>query len=113
MLRELARREGNKQCMTCVGHGGRLPQYACVQFGTFVCTACSGVHREFQFKVKSIGNSLFKDEEVALMHEVGNDAARAQFLAGWYGTENERTCPMVENTKRVPLQNFIRHFFVE
>ena len=113
MLRELARREGNKQCMTCVGHGGRLPQYACVQFGTFVCTACSGVHREFQFKVKSIGNSLFKDEEVALMHEVGNDAARAQFLAGWYGTENERTCPMVENTKRVPLQNFIRQVFVE
>ena len=113
MLREFARREGNKQCMTCVGHGGRLPQYACVDFGTFVCTACSGVHREFQFKVKSIGNSLFKDEEVALMGEIGNDAARAQFLAGWYGTENERGCPMVDNTKRAPLQNFIRQVFVE
>ena len=113
MLREMSHRAGNKQCMTCVGHGGRAPQYVCVAFGTFVCTACAGVHRDFQFRVKSISSSKFSKEEVQLANEVGNDAARASFLAGWYGTENERSCPMVENTKTAPLKNFIRQVFVE
>ena len=44
ILRELSKLEGNRQCMTCQGHGGRAPQYACTTFGTFVCTTCSGVH---------------------------------------------------------------------
>ena len=113
MLREMSHRAGNKQCMTCVGHGGRAPQYVCVAFGTFVCTACAGVHRDFQFRVKSISSSKFSKEEVQLANEVGNDAARASFLAGWYGTENERSCPMVENTKTAQLKNFIRQVFVE
>ena len=112
MLREISHRAGNKQCMTCVGHGGRAPQYVCVAFGTFVCTACAGVHRDFQFRVKSISSSKFSKEEVQLTNEVGNDAARALFLAGWYG-ENERSCPMVENTKTAALKNFIRQVFVE
>ena len=33
------------------------------------------------------------------MQETGNDSARARYLAGWYGTQNERTCPLVENSK--------------
>ena len=109
----MSHRAGNKQCMTCVGHGGRAPQYVCVAFGTFLCTACAGVHRDFQFRVKSISSSKFSKEEVQLANEEGNDAARAKFLAGWYGTENERSCPMVENTKTAALKNFIRQVFVE
>ena len=96
--------DGNRQCMTCQGHGGRAPQYACTTFGTFVCTTCSGVHREFQFRVKSISNSHFTPEEVKTMQDAGNDAARARYLAGWYGTPHERSCPLVENTKREPLK---------
>ena len=113
ILRELSKLEGNRQCMTCQGHGGRAPQYACTTFGTFVCTTCSGVHREFQFRVKSISNSHFTPEEVKTMQDAGNDAARARYLAGWYGTPHERSCSLVENTKREPLKNFIRQVFHE
>lgn len=28
------------------------PTYVCLTFGTFVCTTCSGLHREFSHKVK-------------------------------------------------------------
>ena len=99
--------------MTCTGHGGRAPQYACPTFGVFVCTTCSGAFREFQFRVKSISNSLFSPEEVRVMQETGNDSARARYLAGWYGTQNERTCPLVENSKPGQLRDFIRQVFHE
>ena len=72
-----------------------------------------GVHREFQFRVKSISNSHFTPEEVKTMQDAGNDAARARYLAGWYGTPHERSCSLVENTKREPLKNFIRQVFHE
>ena len=29
------------------------PTYVCLTFGTFVCTTCSGLHREFSHKVKA------------------------------------------------------------
>ncbi|KAL3619780.1 hypothetical protein CASFOL_034692 [Castilleja foliolosa] len=33
-------------------HGGsRVPQYVCTNFSTFVCTTCSGIHREFTHRV--------------------------------------------------------------
>ena len=113
ILRDLCKLEGNRQCMTCTGHGGRAPQYACPTFGIFVCTTCSGAFREFQFRVKSISNSLFSPEEVRVMQETGNDSARARYLAGWYGTQNERTCPLVENSKPGQLRDFIRQVFHE
>jgi hypothetical protein len=43
ILRGLLKLEGNRRCMTCEGSGSLAPQYACVSFGTFVCTTCSGV----------------------------------------------------------------------
>ena len=43
ILRGLLKLEGNKRCMTCEGTGSLAPQYACVTFGTFVCTTCSGI----------------------------------------------------------------------
>ena len=53
MLKE----EGNKRCMTCTQ---RMPNNCVFPFGTFVCNACSGVHREYQFRIKSVANSTFK-----------------------------------------------------
>ena len=30
----------------------------CLTFGTFICTTCSGLHREFSHKVKAAGTVL-------------------------------------------------------
>ena len=69
ILRELSKLEGNRQCMTCQGHGGRAPQYACTTFGTFVCTTCSGVHREDQVL------DVFHQRHLALHARGGQDDA--------------------------------------
>jgi hypothetical protein len=70
--------------------------------------------REFQFRVKSISGSYFTPEEVKLLSGMGNDAARARFLAGWFGSDqNQRAVPLVENSKRDKLKDFIREVFQE
>jgi hypothetical protein len=71
-LRAILKEEGNKRCMTCTQ---RMPNNCVFPFGTFVCNACSGVHREYQFRIKSVANSTFKPEEMEIMRQGGNDAA--------------------------------------
>ena len=94
-LRAMLKEEGNKRCMTCTQ---RMPNNCVFPFGTFVCNACSGVHREYQFRIKSVANSTFKPEEMEVMRQGGNDAARARWLAGWFGTEHEHNLPLPTNT---------------
>ena len=55
-LREFQKEPDNKRCADCKERG---PQYLCLNFNTFVCTTCSGVHREFNFRVKGISMSTF------------------------------------------------------
>jgi hypothetical protein len=44
-----------------------------VNFGTFVCSRCAGIHRELNYKVKGIGVSNFSDEELIKLSKIGND----------------------------------------
>ena len=109
-LRAILKEEGNKRCMTCTQ---RMPNNCVFPFGTFVCNACSGVHREYQFRIKSVANSTFKPEEMEIMRQGGNDAARARWLANWFGTEHEHNLPLPTNTNQNALRKFIRTVFVE
>jgi hypothetical protein len=49
--------------------------YICIDFGTYVCANCSGIHRNFNRKVKGIGMGEFTDEEVARVKQYGNEVA--------------------------------------
>ncbi|KAL7164126.1 hypothetical protein ACSBR2_040104 [Camellia fascicularis] len=49
------------------------PQYVCTTFWTFVCTNCSGVHREFSHRVKSESMAKFNTEEVNALQAGGNE----------------------------------------
>jgi hypothetical protein len=42
-------------------------------YGTFVCSKCSGVHREMNNKVKGIGVSNFTEQELNTLNNMGND----------------------------------------
>ncbi|CAL5389104.1 unnamed protein product [Camellia sinensis] len=58
--------------LTCRG-----PQYVCTTFWTFVCTNCSGVHREFSHRVKSVSMAKFNTEEVNALQAGGNESVPA------------------------------------
>lgn len=43
-----------------------------MDFGVYVCSACSGIHREMTHKVKGVSMSNFTDKEAAFLAEKGN-----------------------------------------
>lgn len=47
--------------------------YIVVNLGTFVCSKCAGIIRELNYFVKGIGLSNFKEAEVKLLQEMGNE----------------------------------------
>eukprot|EP00923_Selenidium_pygospionis_P055307 GHVN01096417.1.p1 GENE.GHVN01096417.1~~GHVN01096417.1.p1 ORF type:complete len:424 (-),score=36.55 GHVN01096417.1:2818-4089(-) len=70
----------NKRCSDCTEVG---PTYICMNYGTFVCTACSGLHRELTHKVKGVSMSKWSEEEVEFIVGHGNQVARETFMHCW------------------------------
>jgi hypothetical protein len=80
LLKEIQKRPENRTCFDC---GGRGCQYVVLNYGTFVCTTCSGIHREEQHKIKSVGMSTFTTDEIKALDQGGNAVAKATWLARW------------------------------
>ena len=62
----------NKKCFDC---GEKGPTYVVMKYGVFVCSQCSGIHREMSHTVKGVQMSIFKEEEITKLKEMGNDKA--------------------------------------
>jgi len=74
-------RKSNKENLVCADCPNRAPSYVCINFSTFVCTDCSGVHRKFGHRVKSLAVATFTEEEVEKLRQGGNEVANAHYLA--------------------------------
>nr|CAG8498176.1 3502_t:CDS:2 [Entrophospora candida] len=61
IIRELLKQPANKKCFDCPTKG---PVYVNLFNDTFVCAKCSGIHREFNHRVKSILASTFTPAEI-------------------------------------------------
>ncbi|XP_031737787.1 probable ADP-ribosylation factor GTPase-activating protein AGD14 isoform X2 [Cucumis sativus] len=105
-IRNLLKLPENRRCMNCNSLG---PQYVCTTFLTFVCTNCSGVHREFTHRVKSVSMAKFTAEEVAALQAAGNQRAREIYLKTW--DPQRHSYP--ENSNLHRLRNFIKHVYVD
>ena len=55
--------------------------YACITFGTFICSRCAGILRELNYKVKGTGVSIFNQTEIDLLDKMGNENAAKIWLA--------------------------------
>jgi len=60
-VRDIRKEKGNSTCFTC---GDKRPTCIIFDFNTFVCMACSGLHRDFQFRQGSISMVTFTQEQV-------------------------------------------------
>ncbi|KAJ0234770.1 hypothetical protein HA466_0271350 [Hirschfeldia incana] len=102
IIRSLLKLPHNKRCINCNSLG---PQYVCTSFWTFVCTNCSGIHREFTHRVKSISMAKFTSQEVAALKEGGNQHAKDIYFKGL-----DQQTPDGSNVER--LRDFIRQVYV-
>ncbi|XP_039043104.1 probable ADP-ribosylation factor GTPase-activating protein AGD14 [Hibiscus syriacus] len=105
-IRSLLKLPGNKRCINCNLLG---PQYVCTTFSTFVCTTCSGLHREFTHRVKSVSMAKFTEEEASALQAGGNERARQIYFKTWDPQRNS-----LPNSSDLPmLRNFIKHVYVD
>ncbi|XP_073129545.1 uncharacterized protein [Henckelia pumila] len=106
IIRDLLKQPENKRCINCNSLG---PQYVCTTFWTFVCTNCSGVHREFTHRVKSVSMAKFNAEEVSALQAGGNERAKQIYFKTWDPQRN--LYPDGSNLQR--LREFIRHAYID
>ncbi|XWS17223.1 hypothetical protein CRYUN_Cryun33cG0049900 [Craigia yunnanensis] len=106
IIRGLLKQPENRRCINCNSLG---PQYVCTNFWTFVCTTCSGIHREFTHRVKSVSMAKFTSQEVTALQEGGNKRAKQIYFKEWDPQRN--SVPDSSNVER--LRDFIKHVYVD
>ncbi|XP_010553783.1 PREDICTED: probable ADP-ribosylation factor GTPase-activating protein AGD14 [Tarenaya hassleriana] len=106
IIRGLMKLPPNRRCINCNSMG---PQYVCTTFWTFVCIACSGIHREFTHRVKSVSMAKFTSQEVEALQNGGNQRAREMYLKNW--DYQRQRLPDSSNADRV--REFIKHVYVQ
>ncbi|XP_065851575.1 probable ADP-ribosylation factor GTPase-activating protein AGD14 [Euphorbia lathyris] len=106
IIRGLLKLPDNRRCINCNSLG---PQYVCTSFWTFVCTTCSGIHREFTHRVKSVSMAKFTSQEVTALQEGGNKYARDVYLKEW--DPQRQSAPDGSNVDK--LRDFIKHIYVD
>nr|GMD41389.1 probable ADP-ribosylation factor GTPase-activating protein AGD14 isoform X1 [Ipomoea batatas] len=106
IIRGLLKQPDNRRCINCNSLG---PQYVCTTFWTFICTNCSGIHREFTHRVKSVSMAKFTADEVSSLQAGGNERVRQTFFKTWDPSRN--FCPDGSNLNK--LREFIRAVYVD
>ncbi|XP_015691294.1 probable ADP-ribosylation factor GTPase-activating protein AGD14 isoform X2 [Oryza brachyantha] len=106
VVRGLLKLPPNRRCINCNALG---PQYVCTSFWTFVCISCSGIHREFTHRVKSVSMSTFTTQEVEALQNGGNQRARESFLKE-FDAQNMR---LPDSSHVNGLREFIKAVYVE
>ncbi|KAJ6758505.1 ARFGAP/RECO-RELATED [Salix koriyanagi] len=106
IIRGLIKLPENRRCINCNSLG---PQYVCTTFFTFVCTSCSGLHREFTHRVKSVSMAKFNAEEVSALQAGGNERARQIYLKDWDPQRNH----LPDGSNLQKLRDFIKHVYVD
>ncbi|XP_049401568.1 probable ADP-ribosylation factor GTPase-activating protein AGD14 isoform X1 [Solanum stenotomum] len=106
IIRGLLKLPPNRKCINCNSLG---PQYVCTNFWTFVCMTCSGIHREFTHRVKSVSMSKFTSQEVEALQQGGNQRAREIYLKSW--DPQSQWLPNNSNVDKV--REFIKTVYVD
>ncbi|XP_044482538.1 probable ADP-ribosylation factor GTPase-activating protein AGD14 isoform X2 [Mangifera indica] len=106
IIRGLMKLPPNRRCINCNSLG---PQYVCTNFWTFVCMTCSGIHREFPHRVKSVSMSKFSSQEVEALQNGGNQRAREIYLKNW-DPERQR---LPDSSKVDKVREFIKIVYVD
>ncbi|TKY46355.1 ADP-ribosylation factor GTPase-activating protein AGD14 [Spatholobus suberectus] len=106
IIRGLMKLPPNRRCINCNSLG---PQYVCTSFWTFICMTCSGIHREFTHRVKSVSMAKFTSQEVDALQNGGNQRAREIYLKNW-DFHRQR---LPDNSNVDKIREFIRSVYVD
>lgn len=90
---EIKKMRKKKENLICCDCGARSTPYICMDVSSFICTQCSGLHREINHRVKSIAVATFKESEVADLRASGNEEVNRHYLARYKKGKDAFTLP--------------------
>ena len=85
ILRNLMKVPSNKKCADC---GEQCAVQVDTTNGIFLCSICSGIHREFGFRIKSVSMASFTPEEIQKLQSTNNDEFNRVWMAKWKSSED-------------------------
>mmetsp|Transcript_44779 Transcript_44779/g.87770 ORF Transcript_44779/g.87770 Transcript_44779/m.87770 type:complete len:290 (+) Transcript_44779:46-915(+) len=110
ILREVRMVKANKSCLDCGAKGATT---VVCNTNTFVCTECSGIHREINHRIKSISMSTFSMEEVLALQAGGNSVGKKYWLATFGNSGDVAPDPSLPAAVRqTKIRDFIRAVYV-
>ncbi|KAK9715313.1 hypothetical protein RND81_06G156400 [Saponaria officinalis] len=106
IIRGLLKKSGNRKCINCNVLG---PQYVCTTFSIFICSTCSGIHREFTHRVKSVSMAKFTPQEITALQAGGNERAKETF----FKDADAQRLSASDSSNVDKLRSFIKHVYVD
>ena len=89
-VRKIRKSPDNLICADC---SVRSTPYICIDYSSFICTECSGIHRKFNHRVKSIAVATFTEKEVGNIRAGGNTELNRKYLARYKKNKDAFTLP--------------------
>lgn len=97
ILRNLMSIPANKKCCDCAEP---VAANVDVTHGIFVCTACSGIHREFGDRIKSVSMAQFTQDELNILQNQNNDTFNDKWLANFNSATDRGITPSSSDNQR-------------
>ena len=111
LAEEVKKIRRNPENLVCADCQARSTPYICTNFSTFICTDCSGIHRKFNHKVKSIAVATFNEKEVENIRNNGNAEVNRKYMATYKKNKDSFTLPRAGEREKV--EKFIQLKYIE
>jgi len=84
----IAIRKSNPANMICADCPKRSTSNVCIDFASYMCQECAGIHRKFNHRIKSISIATFTHEDVEKLKKGGNQICNKKYLAKYKSTDS-------------------------
>ena len=101
LAEEVKRIRKDPSNLTCADCPVRSTPYICIDYSSFICTGCAGIHRTFNHRVKSIAVATFNEKEVDKIREGGNALLNRKYLAKYKKNKDSFTLPREGETEKI------------
>ncbi|EAX92305.1 ARF GAP-like zinc finger-containing protein [Trichomonas vaginalis G3] len=108
ILRNLMKLPSNKKCADC---GEQCAVQVDTTNAIFLCSICSGIHREFGFRIKSVSMATFTPEEIQKLQATNNDEFNRVWMAKWKASEDP--FPIRDDANYNSRNNFLKRKYVD
>ena len=109
-VKRIRKQPANLICADCPV---RSTPYVCIDYSSFVCTGCAGIHRALNHRIKSIAVATFNEKEVESLRNGGNAVLNRIYLAKYDRNTDPFTLPLEGETDKIKRYMHLKYTLYE